>query len=95
MGSYFLTLFISVAIFITPGESYKKNPENTNSIQHNASYSGYENVDSYNEKVSPEVFNQKMPLLFLKLIVDIITHKENIDPYISKESAKGKLEINT
>ena len=92
MGSYFLTLFISVAIFITSGESYKKFPENNNSIQHNASYSGYENMDSNNNRVLPNVFKQKMPLLLLKIIVDIISYKETkvIDSNISKESAKGK-----
>ena len=87
-----MKLLISVTIFITTGESFKIIHENNKSIQYNASYSGYENVDSYNERVSPEVCNQKMPLLLLKLIVDIITYKETkaIDSNISKESAKGK-----
>ena len=87
-----MKLLISVTIFITTGESFKIIHENNKSIQYNASYSGYENVDSYNERVSPEVCNQKMPLLLLKLIVDIITYKETkvIDSNISKVSAKGK-----
>ena len=52
-----------------------------------------ETIDSYNERVSPEVLKQKMPLLLLKLIVDIISYKEAkvIDSNISKESAKGKI----
>ena len=85
-------LFITFVIFITSGESYEIIHENNNSIQYHASYSGNENMDSYNERVSPEVFNQKMPLLLLKLIVDIISYKEAkvIDSNISKESAKGK-----
>ena len=92
MNSSFTKLFITFVIFITSGESYKIIHENNNSIQYHASYSGYENMDSYNERVSPQVFNQKMPLLLLKLIVDIITYKETkaIDSNISKESAKGK-----
>ena len=92
MDSSFTKLFITFVIFITSGESYKIIHENDNSIKYHASYSGNENMDSYNERVSPEVFNQKIPLLLLKLIVDIITYKETkvIDSNISKESAKGK-----
>ena len=84
MDSSFTKLFISFAIFITSGESYKIIYENNNSIQdHASSYSGNENMDSYNEKVSHEVLKQKMPLLLLKLIVDIITYKETkvVDSY--------------
>ena len=93
MDSSFTKLFITFVIFITSGESYKIIHENNNSIQYHASYFGNENMDSYNERVFPEVFNQKMPLLLLKLIVDIITYKETkvIDSNISKESAKGKV----
>ena len=92
MDSSFTKLFITFVIFITSGESYKIIHDNSNSIQYHASYSGNENMDSYNERVSPQVLEQKMPLLLLKLIVDIITHKETkvIDSNISKESAKGK-----
>ena len=92
MNSSFTKLFITFVIFITSGESYKIIHENNNSIQYHASYSGNENMNSYNERDPPEVFNQKMPLLLLKLIVDIITYKETkaIDSNISKESAKGK-----
>jgi len=91
MDSSFTKLFITFVIFVTSGESYKIIHENNNSIQYHASYSGNENMDSYNERISPEVFNQKMPLLLLKLIVDIITYKETkvIDSNISKESAKA------
>ena len=93
MDSSFTKLFITFVIFITSGESYKIIHDNNNSIQYDASYSGNENMDSYNERASPEVFNQKMPLLLLKLIVDIISYKETkvIDSNISKESAKGKI----
>ena len=92
MDSSFTKLFITFVIFITSGESYKIIHENNNSIQYHASYSGNENMDSYYERVSAEVLKQKMPLLLLKLIVDIITYKETkvIDSNISKESAKGK-----
>ena len=90
-----MKLFICFSIFIKSGESFKIIHENNNSIQYHASYSGYENMDSYNERVSPEVFNQKMPLLLLKLIVDIISYKETkiIDSNISKEYAKGKISM--
>ena len=92
MDTSFTKLFITFVIFITSGKSYKIIHENNNSIQYHASYSGNENMDSYNERVSPEVFNQKMPLLLLKLIVDIISYKETkiIDSNITKEYAKGK-----
>ena len=93
MNSSFTKLFITFVILITSGESYKIIHENNNSIQYYAPYSGYENMDSYNERVSPQVLNQKMPRLLLKLIVDIISYKETkvIDSNISKESAKGKI----
>ena len=93
MNSSFTKLFITFVIFITSGESYKIIHENNNSIQYHASYSGNKNMDSYNQRVSPEVFNQKIPLVLLKLIVDIISYKETkvIDSNISKESAKGKI----
>ena len=95
MDSSFTKLFITFVIFITSGESYKIIHENNNSIQYHKSYSGNENIDSYNERVSPEVLKQKMPLLLLKLIVDIISYKETkiIDSNISKEYAKGKISM--
>ena len=95
MDSSFTNLFIIFVIIITSGESYKIIHENNNSIQYHASYSGNENIDPYNERVPPEVFNQKMPLLLLKLIVDIISYKETkiIDSNISKEYAKGKISM--
>ena len=95
MDSSVIKLLISITIFITTGESFKIIHENNNSIQYNASYSGYENMDSYNERVSSDVSNQKMPLLLLKLIVDIISYKETKVIYsnISKESAKGKVSM--
>ena len=95
MDSSFMKLFICFSIFIKSGESFKIIHENNNSIQYHASYSGNENIDSYNERVSPEVLKQKMPLLLLKLIVDIISYKETkiIDSNISKEYAKGKISM--